>query len=185
MGFDIYTVFSIYALVEAIWLILPAYAANGLMPLARGKRPIDGGRTWGGKPILGKGKTWEGLLFGAFIGLLIGTVEMLAFPYLPWDVSPVALVIAPMGPLLGLLLGLGAGVGDLAGSFIKRRANIRRGGPAPLLDQEDFIFGSLIFASALVSVQLSWWLLLLILTPVLHVISCVIGYLVGVKKEPW
>ncbi len=185
MVFDIYSVFSIFVLVEAIWLILPAYAANGLMPLARGKRPIDGGRTWRGKPLLGKGKTWEGLILGAVVGMIIGTVEMFAFPYLPWDMSPVALTIVSMGPVLGLLLGLGAGIGDLAGSFIKRRARINRGGPAPLLDQEDFIVGSLLFASLLVSVQLNWWLMLLVLTPVLHVISNVIGYLLKVKKEPW
>ncbi len=185
MAFDIYSVFSIFVLVESIWLILPAYAANGLMPLARGKRPIDGGRTWRSGPIFGKGKTWEGLLLAMVVGVAIGTVEMLAFPYLPWDVSPVALNIVAMGPVLGLLLGLGAAVGDLMGSFIKRRVKINRGGPAPLLDQEDFIVGSLLFASLLVSVQLSWWLMLLVLTPVLHVIACAIGYLIGVKKEPW
>lgn len=178
-------VFDIYTLVEAIWLVIPAYAANGLMPLARGRRPVDGGRTWRGKPLLGKGKTWEGLVFGAIVGAIIGTVEMLAFPYLPWSISTEPLLIVPMGPLLGLLLGLGAGIGDLAGSFIKRRVRIRRGGPAPLLDQEDFVVGSLLFASLLVSVQLGWWILLLVLTPLFHLAACIIGYLLKVKKEPW
>jgi CDP-2,3-bis-(O-geranylgeranyl)-sn-glycerol synthase len=181
-------IFSIYVLVEAIWLILPAYAANGLIPLV-GKfaktHPIDGGRTFRKYPLFGKGKSWEGLVFGAFVGMVIGMVEMLAFPYLPWDMSPVALIIIPMGPLLGLLLGLGAGLGDLVGSFIKRRFNLARGKPAPLLDQEDFLVGSLLMASLVVTVALSWWVMLLVITPLIHWASNLCAYLLKVKKEPW
>ena len=181
-------VFDIYTLVEVIWLILPAYAANGLAPLAgklRKLHPIDSGRKLEKERVFGDGKTWEGLGLGVVVAVIISIVQMLAHPFLPWSLSPIALAITPMGPALGLLLGLGAMFGDLAGSFIKRRFRIPRGRPAPLLDQEDFLIGSLIFASALVVVSLEWWILLLVITPVIHWVANLIGYMLRVKKEPW
>ncbi len=64
---------------------------------------------------------------------------MVLNPYLPWGMSEVSLTIVPMGALLGILLGLGAMLGDLGGSFIKRRFQLKRGALAPLLDQEEIV----------------------------------------------
>lgn len=181
-------VFDIYTLVEAIWLILPAYAANGLTPvvgLKKGLHPVDGGRKFRGEPLFGEGKTWEGLMFGTFVGCIIGMVEMLAYPYLPFSLSPEPLNIVQMSPVLGLVLGMGAMLGDLAGSFIKRRLKIQRGKPAPLLDQEDFLIGAIAFSSFLVVIEVSWIVLLLIITPVIHLVANVIGYLMKIKRQPW
>ena len=178
--------FSIYVLVEAVWLILPAYAANGLAPLFKGGGLVDFGRNFiDGRPLFGKGKTFGGLFGGMLAGALIGLVEMLAFPYLPWGLSDRALQILPMGPALGLALGAGAMLGDLGGAFAKRRLGMARGRPAPILDQDDFIIGSLLAASLLVAIRPEWWILLLVMTPAIHFAACVIGYLLGVKKEPW
>src|SRR3989344_1184665 len=105
-------VFDIFTLVEGLWLLLPAYAANGLAPLVKFRgslHPVDRGKLFRGKPLLGQGKTWE-------------------VPFLPWQLSEqihgVTLYIAPMGPLLGFLLGLGAMAGDMVASFFKRRLSL-------------------------------------------------------------
>lgn len=187
MAFDIASVFNIYIFVEALWLIIPAYGANGLVPIIKGRHPIDfGKRLKDGQPVFGPGKTWEGLIFGCIIGAILGIVEMLAFPYLPWDAAnPVTLTIVTMGPALGFLLGFGAMVGDLAGSFIKRRFRIERGKPAPLLDQEDFLVGALVFASLLVSIKIHWVIMLAVITPIFHWVANGIAYLIKIKKEPW
>jgi len=178
-------VFDVYTLVEAVWLIIPAYAANGLVPVLRGSHPIDGGRKLVKHYIFGPGKTWEGLIGGALIGGIIALVQQLAYPFLPWGMSEIPLTIAPMTFQLGVLLGLGAMAGDTAGSFVKRRFGMERGAPAPLLDQEDFLVGSLLFASVLVDVRLGWWILLLIITPVIHWVACIIGYALKVKRTPY
>lgn len=181
-------IFTLWNLIEAIWIILPAYAVNGLVPLVglkKNNHPIDFGKRFRGKPILGSGKTWEGLAFGCFIGILIASIEMLAFPYLPFDQSPVPLTIIPMYPILGFMLGLGTIIGDMVGSFIKRRIGLPRGAIAPLLDQEDFLLGALLFASFMVIIKIDWVLLLVIITPIIHLIANVIGFKIRVKKEPW
>jgi CDP-2,3-bis-(O-geranylgeranyl)-sn-glycerol synthase len=179
-------IFSIYTLVESIWIILPAYAANGLVPLIKGKKPIDGGRKlYDGMPVFGKGKTWEGLVFGCFIGSLIGLVEEFAFPYLPWEISPIPLNIVPMSLIMGFFLGLGAMLGDMGGSFIKRRLKLKRGQAAPLLDQDDFVVGALVFASFLTQIKIEWVVLLLIITPLFHLIANVVAYMAKIKNEPY
>lgn len=144
---------------------------------------------WGGKPLLGEGKTWEGLFLGIFVAVLISVVEMLAFPFLPWQLSEqihgVTLNIVPMGPALGFLLGLGAMLGDLAASFFKRRAGLPRGAPVPLLDQDDFVVGAFLLSALLVPVKLGWIMLYLVITPLIHWLASFLGYKLKVKKEPW
>jgi CDP-2,3-bis-(O-geranylgeranyl)-sn-glycerol synthase len=181
-------VFTIYNLVEAVWLILPAYAANGLTPLVglrKNLHPIDGGRTLGKSRLIGEGKSWEGLIFGVAVAILISTVEMLAYPYLPWGLSDKPLMIVPMSPLLGLALGMGAMLGDAAGSFVKRRLGRPRGSPVPLMDQLDFLLGAFLLAALIVPVRLEWVLLMVLITPVFHLLANVIGFRLGVKKTPW
>jgi len=176
---------DIYTFVEAVWLMWPAYGANGLCMLAKGKRAIDGGRMWRGKQILGPGKTWEGLVLGVLVATLVATFQMLVAPLLPWNLSPVPLDIVPMTPLLGFVMGLGAMLGDIGGSFIKRRLGIARGRPAPLLDQLDFIVGMLVFASFIVALKWEWAVILLVMTPVIHLCANFVAYLLKLKNVPY
>jgi CDP-2,3-bis-(O-geranylgeranyl)-sn-glycerol synthase len=179
-------VFTLWNLIECVWIILPAYTANGFAPLARGKRRVDFGRKFiDGKPLLGKGKTWEGLVLSLFAATAVGTVQQLAFPYLPFDQSPILLTIAPMSAYLGLVLGLGAMVGDMAGSFIKRRLKLPPGSPAPILDQDDFIVGALGLAALVTFVKLEWFLLLMTVTPVVHITANYIAFRLKVKNTRW
>ncbi|MCK5023828.1 MAG: CDP-2,3-bis-(O-geranylgeranyl)-sn-glycerol synthase [Candidatus Aenigmarchaeota archaeon] len=176
---------DIYTFIEAVWILWPAYGANGLCMLSRGKYPIDGGKTFRGKQILGPGKTWEGLFTGAFIGMLIATFQMFMFPLLPWDLSPVQLNILPMSPLIGLVIGFGVMIGDLVGSIIKRRIGLARGKPAPLLDQLDFIVGMLVLLSFVAVLKWEWVVILLIITPVIHIIANRIAYIIKLKNVPY
>ena len=179
-------IFNIYILVEAVWLVIPIYAANGLVPIVKGKMPVDFGKKFfDGRPILGPGKTIEGFIAGCVFGAIIALVEQLAFPYLPWQLSEIPLAIVPMSVGLGAILGFGAMAGDSAGSFIKRRLNLKRGAPAPLLDQLDFLAGSLLIASVFINIKFEWFIILAVITPLIHWLACIVGYLLKVKKEPW
>jgi CDP-2,3-bis-(O-geranylgeranyl)-sn-glycerol synthase len=153
-------------IIAAIWFILPAYFANSspiiFGKIFKGKFPIDFNKKWNKKPILGKGKTWPGFFGGILVGTFIGILQ---------------------GRFLaGLLLSIGALVGDLVKSLIKRRLNIASGKPWPIIDQLDFIIGALLFVSIVELPSIEIVVIVLVLTPVFHVATNTIAYLLKIKK---
>lgn len=167
---------------KAFWFILPAYGANAFPPLMKGKKPIDFGKNLGKERILGDGKTIEGTLGGLAFGLFIVLVQIFVQ-------SQITLIkdygFIEINFVLGLCLVIGALLGDMLGSFIKRRLGIKRGSPAPLLDQLDFLFGALILSSIFVKLELITILILVIVTPIIHYISNGIAYLLKIKPVPY
>jgi CDP-2,3-bis-(O-geranylgeranyl)-sn-glycerol synthase len=166
--------------ISTIQILVPAYLANGAPPFLINlkKHPIDFGKKINTKRIFGDGKTFEGLIFAVFIAFLTGLLIRYAFFYLqlPWiDITPFGYAF----------IGLGTMIGDLTGSFIKRRMNFKRGQKAGLLDMVDFIIGALIFARIITSYSYYVILFALIFTPFIHRLTNIWGYSVGIKKEPW
>jgi CDP-2,3-bis-(O-geranylgeranyl)-sn-glycerol synthase len=155
---------------QAMHFIFPAYCANAAPVIFGGGTPIDRGKTFrDGRPILGPRKTFRGL----FAGLTIGTL--------------VELLLNPNNVLLGFALSLGALTGDLVESFFKRRLNLPPGASFPVADQLDFIAGALLF-SLLVphpSLTVEVIVVILVITPPIHLLTNIIAYLLKLKKEPW
>jgi CDP-2,3-bis-(O-geranylgeranyl)-sn-glycerol synthase len=173
-------------ILKAIWFIIPAYIANAMpVIISRSKKlqkynnSVDFGKKFGNKVILGKGKTWVGLLFGVLGGTFFGLAQSLV----DTEILPISLPIMTIS--LAFMLSLGALVGDMIGSFIKRRLNFERGKSVFLLDQLDFIFGAFLFASFVIEINLTYLIILLIITPLIHMLTNRVGYKLGVKKEPW
>lgn len=175
-------------LVVAFWVMLPAYVPNNAAVLAGGGAPIDGGRTWGDRRILGDGKTWRGTVIGTVVGVavavLLNALQPTAIDVLGFGV--------PTFPLAAMIaLPLGAMLGDMAASFVKRRTGRNRGAPLPGVDQLDFAVVALLL-TAIVALEwvlmvftLALLLVILIVTPILHVVTNVLAYLFGFKHEPW
>lgn len=153
----------------AFWslvMIFPAFVANSVPVLAKGKHPIDFGRNlWDGNRILGDGKTFEGLAAGLVAGTAVGAVAG--------------------HPLPSFLLALGALVGDMSGAFIKRRLGIARGRPAPILDQIDFVVGAIVFVYPVMPFSLEQVIFLVVVTPPIHLVANVGAYLLKLKPHPW
>lgn len=176
------------AIVLAIWVMLPAYLPNNVAVLAGGGTPIDGGQMWRGKRILGDGKTWRGTAIGILTGVLVAlglnSVHASASTVLGVDLPAFAASIV-------LAFPVGAMIGDMLASFLKRRTGRARGTAFPLVDQLDFVVVALL---AGVLVDPAWmfevftpllFVIVLILTPILHVTTNGIAYLLGLKQEPW
>ena len=172
----------------AVWVMLPAYVPNNVAVLAGGGRPIDGGRTWRGNRVLGDGKTWRGTVAGVLAGvalaamLIAGTDPIGAAIGVDLPAFTVGIAIAfPVGALLG----------DMAASFLKRRTGRDRGAPFPLVDQLDFLVVALLAGMVadpgwmVETFDLLLLVVVLILTPVLHVTTNGIAYVTGLKAEPW
>jgi len=181
-------------ILQSLWLILPAYIANGCAALLGGGTPIDFGKNYkDGKRILGDGKTWRGLILGTLFGMIGGfglsiaakiitptEYNFIAFEKLDFTGFPI------MIPIL-FSICFGALFGDMVKSFFKRRCGIERGKDWLPFDQIDFIIGVL-FLSFIVSFFLqianltksNWFfdtfsilhiIFLLFITPFFHVLG--------------
>jgi len=166
--------------------MLPAYLPNPVAALFGGGAPIDAGRNYiDGLRVFGDGKTWRGLIAGVLAGILIGLVQILAAGMYDLSWLP-RLTLLPV-----CLLAAGALLGDLVKSFFKRRFGKERGAKWPVADQYDLVIGAFVLLlvfdpSWLMSeVTLPAFAGILILTPLLHRATNIIGYLLKVKEVPW
>jgi CDP-2,3-bis-(O-geranylgeranyl)-sn-glycerol synthase len=168
----------------ALWAVLPAYLPNSAAVVVGGGPPVDGGRTWRGRRLLGDGKTWRGFLGGTVAGSLLALGLNAVRP----AVSP---VLPAFPPVVVIGLPAGAMLGDLAGSFLKRRAGRERGAPAPVLDQIGFLVAALaiawLVAPAWATATFTPPVLgvALVGTPLVHLGANGAAYRLGLKREPW
>jgi CDP-2,3-bis-(O-geranylgeranyl)-sn-glycerol synthase len=165
--------------VYLVFTAIPLYIANSSAMIFGGKTPIDFNQKWAdGNSIFGKGKTWKGACMGILMGWFAGLLLWYFFP------SFTGKILADYVPY-AFLLALGTILGDMGGSFVKRRMDMKRGAFFPMLDQLDFITGGLLFG--LIVFIPVWWhaLLLIIITPVLHLLFNIVAYLLKIKQVPW
>lgn len=160
-------------LAQAWWISAPVIVAGVAHMLVVKRRwlqglarPLDGGRTLGGRPVFGPNKTWRGLLFMAVAPALLGALQGAAWGSRAAEAGLEPIDLAGLGArlgatgqaascagyaLLGLVLGLGYGLGELPNSFLKRRLAIEPGQARAgvvgalfvLLDQADSVLAAL------------------------------------------
>lgn len=176
-------------IIKMLWLMLPAYLSNPAaalsVTLTGAGRPIDQGKYYKGHRIFGEGKTYKGIFSGIFFGIFIGFIQNFININFLNNSMPnfdfISVITLPTGAMLG----------DLTASFFKRRFGMARGQAFPLVDQLDFVAGAWIMTILFDKI---WFLqnftaeiiiAALVLTPILHRLVNVIGYKIGVSKEPW
>ena len=177
-------------ILKAFYFCWPAYLAN-MMPvifdrlgiLKPLRKPIDGGRRLGVDSIFGENKTWRGIIAGVIGGLIAALIQYCLFT--GNILSNLAIIDYSGFIVLGLLGGLGAILGDLAKSFLKRRFSIKSGRSWPVFDQIDYIVGFFIFTYWFT--RPSWEIIVtaIILSLVLHPIVNMVAYSLKIKKVWW
>ncbi|MHA2287666.1 MAG: CDP-archaeol synthase [Promethearchaeota archaeon] len=209
-------------LIFSVLFIVPAYFSNAGMVIGGGGKPLDKGKLWrDGRRILGDHKTISGLVKGPlYIGIPLSCGLFLLFLLLWPVIQQIPIEGASIGVYevyseillyeyyfiggpfpIGMLMimfriifcSYGAAFGDLAGSFLKRRFNIKSGAPFWVVDQLDFAIGAIIFAiipaiffPGLYRIpDINIIIFLLILTPSVSLIANTIAYLVHLKEVPW
>src|SRR2546425_9658376 len=153
---------------SALLFIGPAYFANAGPLVLGGGAALDGGKTLAdGQPIFGPHKTVRGVIAGIVAGTLIGLAESLFDPRLL---------------LAGFMISLGAVLGDLLGAFVKRRLKIKPGDQLPIVDQLDFVLGGLLVGWSFFQMELVSILVVVLVTPPIHLVTNFGAYLLGIKK---
>ncbi len=173
---------------QVLYLFLPAYVANMSPVFAREllpswSAPIDGGRTFRGLALLGSHKTWRGLVAGVLAAILVFQAQVQI--HRAGLLQSLALIdYATAGPWPGVLLGLGALVGDAVKSFCKRQIGIAPGDSWVGPDQLDFMIGTYAFLCLVYVPPLVPLLAALPIIFVADVAVSAVGCSVGLK-EAW
>ena len=153
--------------------------------------PLDGGRMFRGRPILGENKTLRGFVVMIPAAALAFACVAIVIS-LPQGTPPVTLwQLTPAGyAALGAWAGFGFMAGELPNSFVKRQLGILPGqAPASGLtrticftvDHIDSIVGMLIAVTMAVQTPWTTWLWVLILGPSIHLIFSWWLFRMGVK----
>jgi len=154
------------------YFIIPAYVANGMPVLFGGGQPLDLGKSFfDGKRIFGINKTTRGFISGILLGSLVSLI--------------MELILMGGLLLLGILASLGSLLGDLFGSFLKRRLGLNSGSSLPLIDQLDFVIGALIITYPFYNFSIEMILLVLLITPPIHITANAIAYSLKLKDTFW
>lgn len=172
----------------AFYFMLPAYFANMAPVIVKNRfknlaAPIDFNKKFNKKPILGKHKTWRGLIFGIIFAITISYIQYLFFKNNYF--TEISLINYSNWLIFGLLIGLGTALGDIIESFIKRRLNYKSGQKFIPFDQLDFVIGTLILTSALIRLEFLLILIILIVSFVLDVIINHLSFYLKIRDEKW
>jgi CDP-2,3-bis-(O-geranylgeranyl)-sn-glycerol synthase len=177
----------------ALWFFLPAGGANmapiiaaHLPYISKLNAPLDRGKSFRGKPIFGKNKTWRGLMSGIIAATIIVYLQQLILQVnnvdLFKDSSIYYLTYSPL--LLGFLFGLGALLGDAVESFFKRQRNVPAGNSWFPFDQIDYIIGGCLAVAVLARLEPYEYLLVLFVWFIMHLFFSYIGYILKLKPKP-
>lgn len=190
----------------------------GMLVVGGGKPIDNGYICKDGRRLFGPGKTWRGFLLGPLlIGIPI-SLGIHALLYLNWAnvlepyISfmygrPEAYVLFNIGAEsalqlyqtylvqdIGILIirviviSFSASIGDLLGSWIKRRLNKERGEPLWIVDQLDFVFVCLLFSLPFVPLDIFFLNIVIfsfLLSPTLTILANTLSYIMGIKSVPW
>ena len=167
-----------------------------------------------GRRILGDGKSirgfWMGTLVGGIVGGFIGWLSLLIPLPIALNSDLVLRIIYQdflesgiiidllsiidireflsnsiiLGFFTGGLLAFGGLIGDLIGSFIKRRSGIERGHSFIFLDQLGFLVLGMVFVYPLIPWPIDYFLVQVPITFILHIVANLFGYFTGIQEDP-
>lgn len=152
---------------HALWLVAPvlivglAHVAVIVLDIAPAlARPIDAGRRWRGRELIGRNKTWRGFVvmpLGA--ALTVGLQDAIARRAPRLGRLGRIRADAPPAPIVGAVCGLAYVVAELPNSFVKRRLGIapgeRTSAAQYAIDQFDSVIGCVVAVRAFYQVRTS------------------------------
>lgn len=167
-------------ILKALYFFLPAYFAN-MAPVIFKKVPFLA------KPVnaklFGVNKTWRGLVLATLTGTLIFLLQKQLYQLGGFWENIALIDYTGFSILLGALLAFGAILGDLVESYFKRKRGTAPGKQWFPWDQLDFVIGAFLLSFVIYVPAIEVIVMLLLLTPLLHVGTNHIAYYLKIRKE--
>lgn len=175
-----------------LWFVLPIGAANAApvvaakLPLLKHwNAPLDVGRHFRGRRVLGSHKTWRGIVCGVIVGTIVLIVQqVMVSKWVPLAELTEEIDYFTLNPfIVGPLFAIGALGGDALKSFFKRQRGIPAGRSWFPFDQLDIFLGAI---AVMPFIMLTWsqyvWVLLVCLLA--QLVFTYLGYKMGLKERP-
>lgn len=175
---------TFFALPGALANMAPVFAASGNW-LPQLKRPLDFGRSFRDKRILGDNKTFRGVFFGFIFALATAYIQL--WLYNSYEaVQEFSLIDYATLNLWGLagLMTLGALGGDAVKSFFKRQLGHKPGQSWMPFDQIDSVLGLLLVSLLYLDMPTSTWIVAIIVGGLLHPTATTVAWLLRLKESP-
>ena len=168
------------AVIEELYFAVPIYFSNMAPVFARKlnffNKPLN-------RNLFGEHKTYRGFIVAIIVGLFVVYFQKYLYGFDFFKQISLINYTEINLIYLGFFSGFGAMLGDLIKSYFKRKQNIKPGESWVPFDQLDFMIGALIFLSVFLEFQNI--LILLVLTPFIHIIANHIGYFLGLNNVKW
>lgn len=166
--------------------MIPSLTSNlGVLPFF--DKPVDAGKQFRGKPLLGSHKTWRFVL-GGIAGFIIIFIQKWLYINCPQSHS-ISLINYQEANiwLFGFSLLLGASFGDMFFAFVKRRLALKSGAKFMPWDQINYVLGSAFFLHFFYGLEIDSmvWITLMIFTFIFHSTSTRIGFMLGLSRSKW
>lgn len=164
-------------ILKILWIFLPGAFAN-MAPLIFQRInflniPIN-------KKLFGENKTYRGLFFGIVLSIMIAFLQRLSGALFRsieiLNYNEINIFI------FGLFMGLGALMGDLLKSLIKRKLNIALGKSFPIFDQIDWIIGVIIVLRFYINITIDFIVISILLLGTLHFLTNIVSYKLRIRK---
>jgi len=177
-----------------VWLFFPTGFANPapvvskkIPQLSKLSLPLDGGRTFRGKRVLGQNKTLRGLIAGVVMGAFCGFLQYILASQFSFfaDITSLIDYQSLYAVFYGACIGAGTIAGDAFKSFFKRQIDIAPGKNWVPFDQIDFALGVIVVSFAFYSLSLTQYGLTIAVALVLHPTYNVISWLAGLQEKPF
>jgi len=177
-------------ILKVFFLMLPAYFSNMAPVFVKNKFsfldvPVDFNKSFFGQPIFGRNKTIRGFLAGIIFSIIIVALQKLLFQYN--FIREISLINYSQVNIffLGFLFGFGALFGDLIKSFFKRRFEIIPSDSVKIIDQLDYVVGSLFFISIVYIPPVDIIILVMVVSLILTIVFNHLAYYFHFRKEKW
>ncbi len=164
-------------ILKILWIFLPGAFAN-MAPLIFQRInflniPIN-------KKLFGENKTYRGLFFEIVLSIMIAFLQRLSGALFRSieiiNYNEINIFI------FGLFMGLGALMGDLLKSLIKRKLNIAPGKSFPIFDQIDWIIGVIIVLRFYINITIDFIVISILLLGTLHFLTNIVSYKLRIRK---
>ncbi|MBI5391560.1 CDP-archaeol synthase [Candidatus Woesearchaeota archaeon] len=176
-----------FSLLQVLYFLFPVAIANMMPVFVKKVRflniPLDFRQMLWGQRILGSHKTWRGLFFGTFGGIIAALLQFYLYRYSffqslsLFDYTTIHILS------FGFSMGLGVMIGDAIGSFFKRRLALAPGASFMPVDQIVGPLGAIFFIIPFYRVGFELFLACMIISFVVHLVVKYIGFLLKFERR--